>query len=202
MKRLLVITAAAVMSSSVASAADYYASLSGLYGKGGYKHIISANKTSNTKPKGFDVAVGTHITPETRAELAVGYLTGSISGDGTVDGFNMSEKLKHQTYSFMLNGYYDFNNSSAFTPYLMGGLGYAHSKHTLTMSVPNNTSLNKKASGHKGGFQYQLGLGVDVKAADNVKLGLGYRFRHDLTKLGIFKQKPSHLAVAQVRFEF
>ncbi|MBA8666699.1 porin family protein [Holosporaceae bacterium 'Namur'] len=215
MKKILGIAALAIMASSTASAADYYASISGLYGKGGVKSSskdFGEYNSSNSKPKGFDVAVGSQITPETRAELAIGYLVSdkkskafeSTSYRGEIFG-------KAQTISVMLNGYYDFANSSAFTPYVMAGVGYAHNKFKtgfVGKDLKNggkviNTPYNKS----KGSFAYQVGLGIDAKVADNVKLGIGYRFKdtglNSVKKDGNkIKVKHSHLALAHVRFEF
>ena len=201
MKKILGIAALAIMASSTASAAEYYASISGLYGKGGFKNLKDTHGDShkpNNKPKGFDIAFGSHITPETRAELAVGYTTSNAKGQAAdKNNQKFDYKIKDETISFMLNGYYDFNNSSDFTPYLTGGIGYARNKLTLRENEITTQKLTTK-----GGFQYQLGLGVDVKVAENVKIGVGYRFRHNLVKISGIKHKPSHLAIAQVRFEF
>ncbi|MDO3377331.1 outer membrane protein [Geoalkalibacter halelectricus] len=73
--------------------------------------------------------------------------------------------------SFMVNGYFDIHNQSAFTPYLGAGIGLAR------------VSANDwKAEGEKivddsdTVFAYQLGAGVGWEFMPNLTLDLGYRY--------------------------
>ncbi|MFA5689468.1 MAG: outer membrane protein [Kiritimatiellales bacterium] len=68
--------------------------------------------------------------------------------------------------AFMLNGYYDFRNSSIITPYLMGGIG----------AVRVKVKIDELGSGSDTVAAFQLGAGVDVKVTDNISLDAGYRF--------------------------
>ena len=67
--------------------------------------------------------------------------------------------------SFLVNGYYDFTNSSAFTPYLSAGLGFAKVKVTDIGYNADDTV-----------FAYQVGAGVGYALNKNVTLDVKYRY--------------------------
>jgi len=80
------------------------------------------------------------------------------------------------------NAYYDFHNSSAFTPYLGLGLGMAFvdmkesgsaSRSESGVLESKSWSMGKKSSTN---FAWNLGAGVAYAFTDNVSLDLGYRF--------------------------
>lgn len=67
--------------------------------------------------------------------------------------------------SFLVNGYYDFTNSSAFTPYLSAGLGFAKIKWADDGYSADDTV-----------FAYQVGAGVGYALSKNVTLDAKYRY--------------------------
>lgn len=67
--------------------------------------------------------------------------------------------------SYLVNGYYDFTNSSAFTPYLTAGLGFAKIKWTEDNESADDTV-----------FAYQVGAGVGYALSKNVTLDVKYRY--------------------------
>jgi opacity protein-like surface antigen len=82
--------------------------------------------------------------------------------------------------TLFMNAYYDFRNSSNFTPYLGAGLGAAFvdmkGKTTRTEHDPDDCysySLGKESSTN---FAWNIGAGVAYSFTDNISLDLGYRF--------------------------
>lgn len=67
--------------------------------------------------------------------------------------------------SFLANGYYDFTNSSAFTPYLSAGLGFAKVKWAGDGESADDTV-----------FAYQVGAGVGYALSKKVTLDAKYRY--------------------------
>lgn len=83
-----------------------------------------------------------------------------LAGDGDVSAFG-----------FMANGAYDFNTGNAFTPYLMGGLGFAN------VSVNNAKVVNVLlADDSDVVFAYQIGAGVSYRFSDKMSVDASYRF--------------------------
>lgn len=74
-------------------------------------------------------------------------------------------------YSFMANIYYDFDTKTKFTPYIGGGLGYAHVK--TKVSLPDN-GISQSSS--DGNLAWQLGAGVSYTLTDNISIDAGYRY--------------------------
>jgi len=81
----------------------------------------------------------------------------------------------------MGNVAYDFNNVGTFRPYVLAGVGFAH-----TEGVIGNLSL---ATLESSGFAWQLGAGLNTQVADGVTVGVGYRYFQgpELDLLGAFE---------------
>ena len=75
--------------------------------------------------------------------------------------------------AFMANGYYDFLNSSAFTPYIGGGIGGARvSGNNVGITSPVHFTF----SAHDWEFAYQGIAGVRYSLNPNWSLNLDYRY--------------------------
>jgi opacity protein-like surface antigen len=112
------------------------------------------------------------LTPQAPL-VAVGPNTAFAGGTGTfgfaadfVSNFSVADEGKVQTWALMANAWFDIGNSSTFTPYVGGGIGYAISKF----------DGGAVYSGVDGSFAWQLGAGVNVAVSDTMSLGLGYRY--------------------------
>lgn len=81
-------------------------------------------------------------------------------------GFITNELRSHQ---LMLNGYYDFKNTSKFTPYLSAGVGVTHLKNKVSFDDVSETKSDDN-------FTWSVGAGVAYKVTPNVSLDLGYRY--------------------------
>ncbi|MBA1065917.1 porin family protein, partial [Escherichia coli] len=85
--------------------------------------------------------------------------------------------------TLMMNTYYDFRNSSAFTPWVSVGVGYARVHHKATYT---DTSWNKSGevsdisalhySGYDNNFAWSIGAGVRYDVTPDIALDLSYRY--------------------------
>lgn len=95
-------------------------------------------------------------------------------------------RIAQHPQSFFANVYYDFDNSSDFTPYVGGGLG---------MSVIGEKNTN---------FAWNVGGGIAYDVATDWKLDLGYRY----VDLGKFENRhtkasySAHEVLMGVRYTF
>jgi opacity protein-like surface antigen len=70
--------------------------------------------------------------------------------------------------TFLLNGYYDFKNSSAFTPYFTAGIGGYHLQITA--------SQGRRSGENSVDFAWQFGAGLNYQLNDRMSLDMKYRF--------------------------
>ena len=80
-----------------------------------------------------------------------------------------------RTQSLMLNAYYDFKNTSKFTPYVSAGAGVTRvkNKQTLNSEFSEEGSLGSDTN---NSFTWSAGAGVSYKVTENVALDLAYRY--------------------------
>lgn len=154
---------------------------------------------------GGNLAVGYDFYPRfnlpLRLELEYGiYGGGSSDGDSNIDTLKLTShplipdsgqripgaKASYQIdivniQTLMANVWWDFRNSTAFTPYVGGGIGlsFIHAKGDMSLDLPNTPGT--PYSGDLGGrtttnFAWQLGAGCAWNITDTVALDLGYRF--------------------------
>ena len=91
--------------------------------------------------------------------------------------WNYSKKLDIKgawnASTLFLNLYYDFRNSTAFTPYVGAGLGMAFNYANYTFSA---RGLNANFDDHRTTFAWNVGAGVAYDITDNFAVDLGYRY--------------------------
>ena len=75
--------------------------------------------------------------------------------------------------TLFLNLYYDFRNSTAFTPYVGAGLGMAFNYANYTLSAPG---YNANFDDHATTFAWNVGAGVAYDITDSFAVDLGYRY--------------------------
>jgi len=91
---------------------------------------------------------------------------------------NHTANVKNKNIGFLANVYYDVATGSAFTPYVMGGVGLDRTKQETAFSGQDaaGTAVGFKIKyRNKNSFAYQVGLGVGFEAAKDVVLDVGYR---------------------------
>ncbi|MEQ1558021.1 MAG: outer membrane beta-barrel protein [Methyloglobulus sp.] len=121
------------------------------------------------------VALGYRIADQLRIEVEGIYQSNnmnkvnvSFSGVefGNVPSFSSPFKGERERTAFLLNGYYDFKNSTAFTPYITAGMGGYHMRlKGERSSVENDLD-----------FAWQAGAGVNYKLDDRISFDLKYRY--------------------------
>ena len=115
---------------------------------------------------------------------AVGYDFGPARLEGEIEyrindydkaGLNSVGKANsggsYKSLALMANGYYDFENASSFTPFIMAGIGGANiDTDSLTvggLNIPSDSSWQ---------FAYQVGAGVGWMFTNSWLLDISYRF--------------------------
>ncbi len=135
---------------------------------------------------GGALAFGVHVD-NFRVELE-----GSMNSDAEADyprvpmtTGSIQDKMSHkvQTMALLLNGYYDFKNGTALTPFITGGLGVGRIKSKLNVIDPAATPSSllvdfDSYSSNKTNFIWQLGAGVSYALDDKIDLDVGYRYTH------------------------
>ncbi len=91
-----------------------------------------------------------------------------LAGLGSLDLTGDASSL-----SLLVNGYYDFNNSSAFTPYISGGIGVANVEFN-DMNTPGSGAPNE--SDDDTVFAYQVGVGMAYAINETLSLDVKYRY--------------------------
>lgn len=107
-----------------------------------------------------------------RIELAAkfrGEAKGSQTfSDDSGDSETIKNKVRMDTY--MVNGYYDFYNTSDFTPYLTAGIGLSHLKHDISGDDGEGMSASSN------NFAWGLGAGVKYAITSNISVDASYRY--------------------------
>lgn len=126
---------------------------------------ISINNAEN-----FSGAVGTSFLKNTRTELEVSYRSADLSqislngsGSAALTGSSVN------TWTYLVNGYYDFLEGEIIRPYVSLGIGAATHDGTL-----HSTTLTTSADSTQ--FAYQAGLGATYSLTKNVGIWAGYRY--------------------------
>ncbi len=124
--------------------------------------------------QGTDVALGLAVghafSNNIRAEIEFAYQKNNVDqvkfegDDYYADGDTVS-------YACLLNGYYDFPNSSAFTPFIGAGIGYARVElNDFVMASDQLGSYDDSV------FAYQVGAGVGYAVSEKIVLDYKYRY--------------------------
>lgn len=161
-----------------------------------FSDVYVAGKVGQTNPTGGELdgsvvysgAVGYHYNDNIRIEGELAYRTNDIS-DAPLSG-------EARTSNLMLNGWYDFANTTKFTPYVGGGVGVAHNQ-----TKAQNLGLGVYSDNKDYALAYQLGGGVAYELCKNLDLTADYRFldTNKFKNVGDFK---AHEVSAGVRYSF
>lgn len=136
-----------------------------------------SNSKSSSKSKGAfggGVAVGYDFYSQyqfpVRVEIASTF-RGKSKSVGEADNGSVSTRNKVRMDTYMLNGYYDFHNQSAFTPYVTAGIGIADLKLKNKFESAGQAG---SSSGSNTNFAWDVGLGVKYAVTTNVALDVSY----------------------------
>ena len=137
-------------------------------------------------------AIGTSID-SFRVEGEISYQKNDID-EVSIDGFGSASLDGDSTaFTLLLNGYYDFSNDSAFTPYLTAGIGYSNVEVDVEGSSDDDNV-----------FAYQLGAGVGYAVSEQATIDLKYRYfaTEDLDIDGADVEVASHNIYLGIRVNF
>jgi opacity protein-like surface antigen len=107
-----------------------------------------------------------------RVEGEISYQKNDVDKIGA-PGVSLNATGESVALSFLINGYYDFINNSAFTPYISVGLGFAQVEfNDLDISglgFPSSTDEDTV-------FAYQVGIGVGYALTQKITIDVKYRY--------------------------
>ena len=107
-----------------------------------------------------------------RVEGEISYQKNDVSKIGA-QGVSFDATGDSVVLSFLINGYYDFINGSAFTPYISAGLGFAQVEfNNLDISSVGFSGSNDEDTV----FAYQVGIGVGYAVSEKVTIDVKYRY--------------------------
>ena len=156
----------------------------GLYVSGNFGFAMASDSdlTNSTVPgttinTEFDtgVAIGVALGydfSKFRVEGEMSYQKNDVSQIGS-QGVFFNNTGKAVAFSFLINGYYDYINSSAFTPYISAGLGFTQIEFN---------DIDISGAGFSGSddsdtvFAYQLGIGVGYSVTEKITIDVRYRY--------------------------
>lgn len=91
-------------------------------------------------------------------------------------GENFVYGTSMQTQALLFNTYYDFNNSTKFTPYVGFGLGVSHLKAIVENTSKDDVDFSESRSGSDYNFAYALAAGVEYKLSEKLACDLQVRY--------------------------
>ena len=222
MKKQTLIIAVALVASLMLSGMAF-AEGGGFYGsiKAGGSYLdatksLSSNSTGNSASSKFDreagavgIAAGYNWMDgdlPLRTELEYMY-TGDYKYKYSDSNATLTDKITLQT--LMLNVYWDFYNSTSFTPYVNAGAGAAWVQEKFSASTVGAPSSKTTTN-----FAFNVGAGVGWSLTESVILDLAYRYDYygdgkkvTATSTGVnlesqVKNIGTHKALLGLRYQF
>lgn len=118
-------------------------------------------------------AAGYDFGNNIRVEGEVAYQKNDLDKVSLPLGIDVGLTGNISSLAFLLNGYYDFANDSAFTPFISAGLGVARvDANDLNVAGSNFPST----SADDTVFAYQVGAGVGYAVNKKVSIDVKYRY--------------------------
>ena len=118
------------------------------------------------------VAAGYSFPSNIRIEAEIAYQQNDLDKI-SVSGFDTALSGDTSSLALLLNGYYDFKNTSPFTPFITGGIGMAKVE-VNDMNVSGYDSYGENDDDTV--FAYQFGAGVSYAVNEKVNLDVKYRY--------------------------
>jgi len=120
---------------------------------------------------GISLAVG-YDFGKFRAEGELGYQKNSFDNLDYAQAWSSSLSGDQEVTSAMINGYFEFDNSTNFTPYLTLGVGVAYVEWDDLYVNTANSLMNFSDTV----FAYQFGVGSEYAINANFAVDLRYRY--------------------------
>lgn len=149
----------------------------------------SAGDYLKAKPENnftYGAAVGYNFAKGFRADLNGQVRCLNYKASGSIASTQIQQRQQTQSYSLFLNGSYEIETGSIFTPYVTVGVGYAYNKAGELVSDSDAPEVtNFKAPGkNASNFAWNIGVGTAVKLGKSVDLDITYRYL-DLGKIAM-----------------
>lgn len=137
------------------------------------------------------IGVGYIINSQFRVEGRIGYRESSFNeqqfGTGARDGEEYILNGEIESYTYTIEGFYDFANSTAFTPYLKAGLGIADNSYSAKLGgagVAAFDAFDGAADGYYDAyadddsteFSWNLGFGVNYELTESASIYGEYQY--------------------------
>ncbi len=142
---------------------------------------------------GFNIATG-YAGENVRAEFEFGYKQADMEKLTGPGGSVTTQGVDVTVMSYMINGYYDFKNTTAVTPFIGVGVGVLNGELKDAGTKTTDTV-----------FGYSLATGLAFKASENVNIDLTYRYvgaGSDFSKDGVSVAYGSSNITAGIRYHF
>ncbi|OEE57712.1 hypothetical protein A1OO_15550 [Enterovibrio norvegicus FF-33] len=192
---------ATTLFSGIASAEGLYAT--GLLGKS-YQATDSEPYGNNIAqdadfPGKFDAGDGTVTTlglgyiinEQFRVETRLGYREGKFNSQRVGTGSRVGEeyalngKLKSTTLT--LEGFYDVNTGTAFTPYLKAGVGVARNEYSAKLGGAGVQGFFDQLDGTSDGFYDDYADETSTEFTWNVGIGTSYAITEKMSLIGEYQ---------------
>ena len=174
MKKLLLASAVVLFASNAMAGGLYISPKAGL-------SFEKMNDAKMSIYSAFEFDLGSKNSTVPHVGLAVGYdfskfvnlrvegeymYHAETSADKFVDEVPFS--IKSNVHSLNANVYYDFRNSTPFTPYVGAGIGFSRVNTKLSGMLAGSDDKTK--------FTYNFQAGLDFNFDDHNTIGVGYRY--------------------------
>ena len=124
--------------------------------------------------------IGVNASDDIRVEIEVSRAEWDaksfVFGGGAFQLADLAEGSVNMTY-LLANAWADWNNASAFTPYIGGGVGLGWAIGTNVDVRPNMAEFEEYTGDGAIGFAFQLGGGMKFAITEHASIDLGYRFK-------------------------
>lgn len=146
---------------------------------------------------GAGLAVGynfaKHFQMPLRGEVEFSYFS---EAEGSFSKAGHTTKQKMDIGTIFANAYFDFENSSRFTPYVGAGIGLAF------IDSEGRVDGYKTDSKDTTNFAFNLGAGIGLELTEEIDLSLGYRFAYlgdaETKSNGAYRAKSEDIYMHQV----
>ena len=137
-----------------------------------------------------------------RVEGEGSYFSANLSkvGDFEIDGDDFDTQPNISVLSLMVNGWFDVDTGTIFSPFLGIGVGALHGNSS--QGLRKNAPDDAEAFEHSGwGFAFQGGAGAGIEVTDGLSVRLGYRLFGTLETTYTYKIDVDDSAEADKRVQ-
>ncbi len=138
------------------------------------KALTATIKSSNMSGMGGNLGFGYNLCDDMRSDVTIGLQKGKLKHQGYV--------ISSKNVNLMVNGYYDFNNSTKFTPFVFAGIGLSRAssnvKFDSSQAPAQQGVVSPIKSKTKNKFAYKVGAGFAVELMPSAYLDVAYGFEN------------------------